>query len=403
MNVLGQYLERYAEPEAREKPPVGTQWDCAVVIPVLAESELIESTLYSLNTAAGARRVLAILVVNARDDHDPSIHEDNARLLKQLPQTHWNSLDQILIDRTSPSRRLPPGQGVGLARKIGGDVAVNLFRQGLLKSPYIFMTDGDSRVDSDYFDLPQDVGKLHYTGLGSFPAVFVHPFTHECGGEALSSLETSALRQYDCFLRYYEAGLRYAGSPYAFAALGSTLCFHAQSYAEVRGFPKREAGEDFYFLSKMAQVGRVYFRHDGRVTLHDRRSARVPFGTGAALRKISGELAQGHEYRVLHPETFEQLKEVLHRLEYPPERWLAHFIDDKVRGVLVQMGVPAALEKAWKTRPQPADRLRHLHTWFDALRTLKFLHGLRDAGYESVPVSDPRVSMRTSAHGGACT
>ena len=46
-------------------------------------------------------------------------------------------------------------------------------------------------------------------------------------------------------MSYYVAGLAMAGSGYAHHSLGSTIAVHAKSYAAVRGYPKRSAGEDF--------------------------------------------------------------------------------------------------------------------------------------------------------------
>ena len=49
-------------------------------------------------------------------------------------------------------------------------------------------------------------------------------------------------------------GLGFAGSPYAYHSVGSTLAVRAEAYAIVRGVPKRAAGEDFYLLDKLAKV-----------------------------------------------------------------------------------------------------------------------------------------------------
>ena len=59
-------------------------------------------------------------------------------------------------------------------------------------------------------------------------------------------------------LRYYVAGMKYARSHLThFHTIGSTMAVRASYYAKVRGFPKREAGEDFYLLNKLAKVGTV--------------------------------------------------------------------------------------------------------------------------------------------------
>ena len=40
---------------------------------------------------------------------------------------------------------------------------------------------------------------------------------------------------------------------------------------------------------------------------------------------------------------------------------------------------------AWETRNSTKDRLRHLHTWFDGFRTLRFVHDMRDRRYPNLP------------------
>ena len=49
--------------------------------------------------------------------------------------------------------------------------------------------------------------------------------------------------------------------------------------------------------------------------------------------------------------------------------------------VLQQVGVNGANAHAQRQGKDAAARLRHLHTWFDGFRTLKFVHTVRDLGY----------------------
>ncbi len=66
-----------------------------------------------------------------------------------------------------------------------------------------------------------------------------------------------ATQLYELSLRYYVAGMKFARSPYAFHTIGSSMAVSPVHYARVRGFPKREAGEDFYLLNKLAKLGSV--------------------------------------------------------------------------------------------------------------------------------------------------
>ncbi len=96
----------------------------------------------------------------------------------------------------------------------------------------------------------------------------------------------AAICRYEIFLRYWVLGLQFAQSPYAFHSIGSTIVTTDEGYLAVRGMNRREAGEDFYFLNKLAKAGPLRRIRETRVYPSGRLSARVPFGTGAAVAKM---------------------------------------------------------------------------------------------------------------------
>ena len=55
------------------------------------------------------------------------------------------------------------------------------------------------------------------------------------------------------------------------------------------------------------------------------------------------------------------------------------------RQVLERLGVFAALQSAAIQAPAGRILRRRVHTWFDALRTLRFIHGMRDLCLPSLP------------------
>src|SRR5690606_16125567 len=112
--------------------------------------------------------------------------------------------------------------------------------------------------------------------------------------------------------RHYVMGLRHARSPQAFHAIGSTLAIDADSYAAVRGMPRREAGEDFHLLAKLRKLGPIATAPTAPLGLRARRSARTPFGTGRAVaRLLEDENAPMFE----HPAAFDLLRGWLETLE----------------------------------------------------------------------------------------
>ncbi|MFO1519131.1 MAG: hypothetical protein U1F57_05645 [bacterium] len=395
--ALRKYLERHAEPESRFAPRIRDSFDHVLILPAYGEGENLFKTLHSVPLASKA---LVILVLNATESSPEWVHAQNREVLGRIRKNFKEeakieasplSVFQIptgtllLVNRAVPGFFLPEKEGVGLARKIGSDLALALHAEGKIRSPWIHSTDADATLPPDYFRRSEGVEDEEITAL-------LYPYRHET--ESFQDL-AEAMRIYDAFLRYYVAALAWAGSPYAFPTIGSTLAVRASSYAEVGGFPKRQAGEDFHLLNKLAKIGKVIPLEGDSLRIQARLSERTPFGTGQALRKILEEKKKGGFYPFYHPEIFSYLKKWLAVLEqfavglgqedlsallkssFPEE-------EDAVWKVLRQMEAFPAFGEAASRSSDAQTLKRHLHTWFDAFRTLKFVHGLRDACFPSV-------------------
>jgi hypothetical protein len=351
--ALISYLERYAEAETallRIAPHLS--YDNVLVIPAYAETtDFINRTLGNIRQS-----VLLILVANAPPGNSISTQCFTNELLDELPH-HWHhqnltlldyapDIDILLVDRCQDGYTISANQGVGLARKIGFDLALYLIQQGIVKSPWIYTTDADAVLPREYFDAKP--------ATGSTVAARIFPFRHT----AEPALEVAS-RLYDLSLHYYVEGLRYSGSPYAYQSIGSTLSIHYESYAKVRGFPKKSAGEDFYMLNKLAKVGRI-------------------------------ESLTSPEMII-----FTLLK---NWLDVFPEIWLNRSVIDikfltrnaqkhqvALEDCLIRMGVLEMIQSGLDQYKNINTFERYLHHWFDAFRTLKFIHILRDSRFKSVP------------------
>ena len=111
---------------------------------------------------------------------------------------------------------------------------------------------------------------------------------------------------YELYLRYQELAWGYAGSPYAYPAIGSAMACTARAYAASGGMNRRQAGEDFYFLQQLAKTGKIGRIWETTVRPSGRASHRVPFGTG---RKVGAFAADPDEaYLTYHPESFQVLQ-----------------------------------------------------------------------------------------------
>lgn len=391
MRTVDTYLERWAEREPVSLTSFTDKYGFAVVVPVCGEDLLIDDCLRALAAAAPDERVLAILVLNdgrhSRDGHLESNRETiiryRAGASRLLGSDCW--MQNVFSDRLDVVAHCAGSLtgGVGEARKVGCDIALRLWRRGQIRSPWLSTTDADARVDADYFAI---ASLSPSTGLGKETVGLWHDYRH-----LTAPLDTSPLALYESFLRYHELGLRYSGSPYAYPALGSTMVIEASAYASVRGFPKREAGEDFYMLDKLAKLGQLS-RTTGMISLVDRPSDRVPFGTGASTVAIEAKIKAEESYLWYAPESYSLLQAWLRALARVPfhrdaEVWFQEIAWDlRLTRLAEKTQWKNKITTALRSRKEPQALLRHLHTDFDGLRTLQFFHWMRDdAGVASVP------------------
>jgi hypothetical protein len=400
------YFARYAEPESKLADALSERYLAALVVPVCGEAPSLldgfSAALSRLN-----ERALQILVVNATDAANSEIHAENRRLLRHLGDLfpsaraisqdgvaarawlgHAEHHDLLWIDRASVGARLPPREGVGLARKLGGDLAAALWARGQLRCPLIASSDADVTLPADYFDrLTEPVAER------SASAAWLWPYRHEPGGDPDIDAATVL---YEISLRYYVLGLAAAGSCYSYQSVGSTLCVAAPAYLSVRGVPKREAAEDFHLLDKLAKVGPLRRPGVAPIAIRARVSERVPFGTGRRSREIVEDLASGRDFLLYSPQIFQGLGAVLEGLSaFAQDGDLAALeatvkvrvpeIAQPVLLVLSELGVFAALSNASGQAPPGPVLRRRVHTWFDSLRTLRFVHRLRDCCLPSLP------------------
>ena len=342
-DVLAHYLDHYAEavPFDTQPPPAARY---VVVIP--AFDEQVDRIPLSKRPD-----VLTIVVANAPDDlarSDPKV-ERTRRLVLDL-----QNFDNVLvIDRVDPP--IPRRQGVGLARKIGCDVAARLIHAGAIQHPVIFSTDADVSLPPGYFAATHDV---------DLPITWVFPFHHQAVDPTLA--RPSLL--YDAHMRYYVHALDAIDSPYAYHSLGSLIAVHVASYAAVRGFPKRNAGEDFYLLNKLAKVAPIKRLTAPLITIDARTSHRVPFGTGPAIERLRNE-ADEESFGSYHPSTFELVESLYaaaHERVVPVGSALAELIDS--------LGYRETLTRLFAS-PDPS--LRHFHTFFDGFKTMKLVRAAR--------------------------
>ncbi|MCP5130134.1 MAG: hypothetical protein H6985_11190 [Pseudomonadales bacterium] len=394
------YLQRHIEAGLPECPAALSPWQQVLVIPAYREAASLLDRLALL--PAGEGRTLVILVLN-RPDSDSDAGANNllrkavSRMRPRGPAgATLHCLNQhsdlYLHDTDRLHGPTPASRGVGLARKIGCDIAFKWMCEGAIRSRWVCTTDADAVLPPDYF--------LRLAQVPENCAAACYPFWHTSGADRHCNLATAL---YELRLHHYVLGLEYAGSPYACHTLGSCMAIEFGAYAAVRGFPQRAGGEDFYLLNKLAKTGPVQRLDGACIELESRVSHRVPFGTGPAVARISAAqdpLAQPLFY---HPACYEALHAVLQvapqLARQEPENLpallaatgMGRRLQEACHLTLQAMDIASAIAHCRRQGTSPAQFLRQFHQWFDAFRTLKFIHGIRDAGWATCTLADLRV------------
>jgi len=390
---IATYLSKHAD--LAQRPLMSgriDELDQIVVIPALAESKRLFATLDSLraNPVASLERTLVICVVNNRVDAEPEQKADNQATLTRLSAAvDTESLAPLrlaYIDASSPGAELGPKEGVGHARKKGLDWALHLLQEPSRKPRLLISLDADTLVAPNY--LPAI--RAHFGAEDSWAAVI--NYAHPLDG---APEEVAAIVAYELYLRYHELALRYAGSPYAYPTIGSTMVCTSEAYAASGGMNRRQGAEDFYFLQQLAKTGRVTRICDTTVYPASRASKRVPMGTGQRVQRF---LDGTHdEYVLYNSGSYRILKAWLTRAH---DQWDSHAnevlaeageIHPELRRFLRDNQFVEVWERLRKHSKTAEQMRQQVNAWFDSFRSLKLLHHLRDNGY---PQQDTFVALR---------
>lgn len=424
---ISKYRQHHSEPEgdiflrALRFHDIRYQWSHYLGIPLCGEADRLNDVFQSLSglhSAFDGQRFFCTLVINEHLDSPDYHRQSNQQTLERLreypgvqclvakPNMYWlpgDTYDMLVIDRTGEAA-FPQKQGVGLARKILGDIGHILWDEGLLHSRWLHQTDADATLPADYFH--QAFAFEKSPQIKALLYQYRHiPLTHDSTSR---QDHWQAAQLYETWLRYYEEGLNWAGSPYAFPTVGSLVTVDAEAYRQVRGFPRRNAAEDFYLLNKIAKTGAIQVLTGDPIELLDRDSDRVPFGTGQGTRKIAGLQRDGGEFHIYDPRVFgvlklvltwaraacqnmvdpNQLKHELSQLDGISQLDHTEFSVESLARDMIEFGFLAAIERAKNQTQMDHQALQQFHIWFDSFRTLKWVHLLRDRYFGTLPVLD---------------
>ncbi|MBW2562143.1 MAG: glycosyltransferase family 2 protein, partial [Deltaproteobacteria bacterium] len=156
---IQKYLAHYSV-DARWRITPGSlkEIDNAVVIPALAESDHLFTTLASLskNPRTELAHTLVICVINNGSPDtvpadDIADNQKSLEILEKLVNSDGEDLRVAYIDASSPGLEMPDRDaGVGLARKIGLDLALGVFDYENDSPKLLFSLDADTLVEDNY-------------------------------------------------------------------------------------------------------------------------------------------------------------------------------------------------------------------------------------------------------------
>ena len=221
---------------------------------------------------------LVILVINAPSNADAEARHRTEALWRALggadgePSTSAVGASSSISWPSTGRRRA----GSSRAAKAwasparSADMACALIAAGRITSPWIHMTDADAELPADYF-----------AHVPAGPGCALYPFRHEAPPEL-----ADAMRLYELHLRYYVNRLHWAGSPYAFHTIGSTIRFMPTPTSRCAACPSAMPAS-FHLLNKAAKVA-APLRPE--IRLKARLSMRVPSALGpGACSRMTGD------------------------------------------------------------------------------------------------------------------
>ncbi len=375
---LSAYQERFGFQAPVIDQPPHTDLGMVVVIPCFNETQLVPTLQSLADCELPDTAVEVLVVINSGEQHPEAIRKQNEATLQaarawSAQQTSAIAFHWIVADRL-PRKHA----GVGLARRIGLDEAAARLYAVQRPESVLLCYDADCLCAPNYLKVVYE----HFLARPKQLAASIH-FEHPLEGEAYAASVYEAIAHYELFLRYYRWGLHWAGHPFAYHTIGSSMAVRAHSYLKQGGMNRRKAGEDFYFLQKLIPLGNFGEITTTKVIPAPRASDRVPFGTGRAVGQwLDGSRPRWEGY---HPQSFHDLKQLLDQVEQlydaPAAKAIVNQLSPLLQQFLATRSWEQHLAEIRNHSGSQAGFVQRFFRWFNAFEALKWVHYARDNGY----------------------
>ena len=382
MSRFKAYLERQCPPcviEHISENDLGST--LFVTIPCFDEPGLLTALDSLAQCSPPSSAVTVIVVINSSDKSTYEAVAQNERTIREVLEWWNNSPRPFFQLRVLHAPALPSKwAGVGWARKLAMDEAIRILDRSEREEGILVAFDADSRVSDNYFTEIESAFRRN----PSYNFVNLN-FCHPVDDPALSDSLREGIILYELYLRYLRNAIAWCGYIHSIHTVGSSFAVRASSYVKQGGMNRRQAGEDFHFLHKIILLGDYGHVHGATVYPAARISHRVPFGTGAALKRWE---EGDHELHTAYSlKTFETLCPLFSDPGYffdkDPSLWESRFLqyDKQLYDYLKQLDLKNRLTGL---RDNCADRknlVRRFYHEVNAFRIIQYLN-LCEAGEE---------------------
>ncbi|MEJ2105491.1 MAG: hypothetical protein P8X47_13095 [Ignavibacteriaceae bacterium] len=151
----------------------------------------------------------------------------------------------------------------------------------------------------------------------------------------------------------------------------------------------RKAAEDFYFLQKLAKHYNIHRITSTEIRPSARESWRVPFGTG---KSMTNYLTSQKEILLFDPDEFVILKDWLELFNSDLALKIDTLLNEamKIHSELFNFLENSNFKGNWKRILDNSKSEKQIiyqrKNWFDAFKTLKLIHHLRDTSFRMMDV-----------------